>query len=135
VAELGRVNVLLKQWEWAKRKLTKEEINNEILLVTDNDRKAMRHMATGMKKGDMLREIWVWDKEVVITEEVRNSVFFHLGNMVISFWHSNKELLLEIWSWVRGKQQQRRYRTVISLRQGGKDRLLRGSNLELFQMI
>jgi hypothetical protein len=89
VAELGRVKVLLKQWEWAKRKLTTEEINDEILLATDNGRKAMWHMAAGMKKGDMLWEIWVWDKEVVTTEEVRNSVFFHSGNMDISFWYSS----------------------------------------------
>jgi hypothetical protein len=50
--------VLLKPWEWAKRKIT-EEINNEILLATGNDVKTVWHMAAGMENEDLLQEIWV----------------------------------------------------------------------------
>jgi hypothetical protein len=67
---LVRVKALLKQWEWAKRKLITEEINNEILLPTDNDGKTVWHMATGVEKGDLLQELWVWAKEALTTEEI-----------------------------------------------------------------
>jgi ankyrin repeat protein len=53
-AELVRLKVLLKPWEWAKRKITTEEINNDILLATDNDGKTIWHMAAGMENEDLV---------------------------------------------------------------------------------
>jgi hypothetical protein len=32
----GHLEALHKIWEWAKEKLTREEVNNKMLLVTDN---------------------------------------------------------------------------------------------------
>ena len=69
-----RVKVLLKQWEWAKRKLTTEEINDEILLAIDSDGKTV--LAHGSRDGDLLQELWVWAKEALTTEEIKNSLFF-----------------------------------------------------------
>jgi len=34
-AENGNVQVLHKLWEWVEKKLTREEINNKLLLGTD----------------------------------------------------------------------------------------------------
>jgi len=83
--------VLLKQWEWAKRKLTTEEINNEILLATDNDGKTIWHLAAGMENGDLLQELWVWVKEALTTEEIKNS-FFHSGYVYQCLAHISKVL-------------------------------------------
>jgi hypothetical protein len=98
--ELVRVKVLLKQW--AKRKLTTEEINNEILVAKDNDGKTVWHMAAGMENEDLLHELWVWAKEALTTEEIKNSLFFHSGHMDTNCWHTSVkscglESLLDIW--------------------------------------
>jgi hypothetical protein len=63
-------NLLQELWVWAKEALTTEEINNEILLATDNDGKTVWHMATGRENGDLLQELWVWAKEALTTEEI-----------------------------------------------------------------
>jgi hypothetical protein len=43
-------------------------------------------MAAGVENGDLLQELWVWCKEALTTEEIKNSLFFHSGHTDISFW-------------------------------------------------
>jgi hypothetical protein len=45
-------------WDWAKEKLTTEEINNKFLLTTDNKGRTIWHMAAKWGKSEILQTIW-----------------------------------------------------------------------------
>jgi len=54
----GKLDTLLQVWEWAEEKLTKEEMNNKLLLVTDNTGMTALLESACEGKLDILLEIW-----------------------------------------------------------------------------
>jgi hypothetical protein len=52
----GKLVTLEKFWEWAKEKLTTEEINNKLLLGTDNEGRTAWHLAAMWGKLEMLEK-------------------------------------------------------------------------------
>ena len=44
-AEQGNSEILQKVWDWAKEKLTTQEINNKMFLGTDKEGRSAWHMA------------------------------------------------------------------------------------------
>ena len=51
---------MLKIWEWAEEKLTAEEINNKLLVATDNEGWTAWHNAAYEVYLDILLEVWEW---------------------------------------------------------------------------
>jgi len=51
---------VLKIWEWAEEKLTAEEINNKLLVATDNEGWTAWHNAAYEVYLDILLEVWEW---------------------------------------------------------------------------
>lgn len=70
-AERGKLS-LLYIWEWAKEKLTKEEINNKQLLATDQMGRTAWYVAAEQSKEDILLLIWKLAKENLTTEEINH---------------------------------------------------------------
>jgi ankyrin repeat protein len=48
------LHILLKVMEWAEEKLTKEEINNNLLLATDNEGMTALHVAAFVGNLDIM---------------------------------------------------------------------------------
>jgi len=44
-AELGNLELLQNIWEWAKENIKTEDLNNKLLLATDNMERTVCHMA------------------------------------------------------------------------------------------
>jgi hypothetical protein len=42
----GKIDILVKECEWAQEKFTKEEIFNKVLLATDNEVMSVFHRAS-----------------------------------------------------------------------------------------
>jgi len=53
----------MKLWDLAEEKLTTEEINNNLLLATDNSGLTAWHWAACNVKLDILLKIWEWAEE------------------------------------------------------------------------
>jgi hypothetical protein len=70
----GRLEILLKVWEWAKEKLTTEEINNKLLLATDNVGRTFFHTAAEWGQLEVLQLVWEWATEKLTTEEISNKL-------------------------------------------------------------
>jgi endo-1,4-beta-D-glucanase Y len=70
----GHLDVLLKIWVWAKENLTREEINNKLLLATDYMGRTAWNVAASKGKVDVLHEIWQWAKENLTREEINNKL-------------------------------------------------------------
>jgi hypothetical protein len=58
----GKLETLLKVWEWAKETLTKEEINNKLLLATDDKGRTVWHVAVERGNLEILVKLWEWAK-------------------------------------------------------------------------
>jgi len=67
-ANWSNSEILEKLWEWAKQKLTTEEIKNKLLLGTDQDGKTAWHYADELGNTKILQNIWEWAKENLTTE-------------------------------------------------------------------
>ena len=73
-AGIGHVELLEKQWYWAKKlQLKPEELRNELLLSKDEFNQTAWHMAAREGHDEVLGELCDWDKELQLKpEEVRN---------------------------------------------------------------
>ena len=60
--KLGNLEILQQVWEWAKGKLTTDEINYELLLGMDSEGWTAWHVAAIRGNLEMLQEIWEWVK-------------------------------------------------------------------------
>ena len=54
----GKQDVMQKIWEWAKERLTTQEIKNEMLLRTDNEGRNVWHIAAFRGKLYVMQKIW-----------------------------------------------------------------------------
>ena len=62
-AVFGRLKVLQKLWEWTNDKLTTEEINNKLLLVTNDKGRTLFHRAADWSELELLEKVWDWANE------------------------------------------------------------------------
>jgi hypothetical protein len=65
----GGLELLQKVWEWANEKLTSEEINNILLLATDEGRTVF-HMAAKCDRIEVLQKVCEWANDKVTTEGI-----------------------------------------------------------------
>jgi ankyrin repeat protein len=96
------LHLLQKIWKWAKENLTKEEINNILLLATDNMGRTAWHVATEEGKLCVLQKIWGWAKENTTREEVNNKLLLATNDMGKTAWHvatkaGKLEILQKLW--------------------------------------
>jgi len=61
-------------WELAKKRLTTEEIKNEMLLRTDGEGRSAWHIAAFRGEVDVMQEIWKLAKRRLTTEEIENEI-------------------------------------------------------------
>jgi endo-1,4-beta-D-glucanase Y len=86
-AGMGKLDILQKIWEWAKEILTKEEINNKLLLATDNKGRTAWHVAASWGKLGVLLKIWEWAKENLTTEEINNKLLLATDSKGRTAWN------------------------------------------------
>ena len=97
-AEEGKPEILHKVWEWAKEKLTTEEINNNLLLATDCYGRTVWHAAAEEDKPQILQKVWELAKEKLTTEEIYNKLFLATDNTGRTVWHvAGKRIHFLIW--------------------------------------
>jgi hypothetical protein len=83
----GPKYVMHKIWDWAKEKLTTEEIKNEMLLHTDNDGRTTWETAAYLGQQAVMQNIWVLAKENLTTEEIKNEMILRTDNDGSTDWH------------------------------------------------
>ena len=66
--------MLQKVWEWANENLTREEINNKLLLSTDHEGITAWHWAALWGNLDVLQKVWTWANENLTREEINNKL-------------------------------------------------------------
>ena len=71
----------------AKKNLTTEEINNKLLLATENMNRTAWHVATEGGKLGVLQIIWELAKENLTREEINNKLLLATDNMNRTAWH------------------------------------------------
>jgi len=108
-ALLGNLEILQKLWEWAKEKLTTEEINNTLLLGTDNEGRTAWHLAAMWSNVENLQKVWEWAKERLTTEEINTKFLLGTDNGGRTAWHlaaiwGNVENLQKVWDLAKEKQ-------------------------------
>ena len=67
----GELNIMQNKWEWAERKLTTEEIKNEILLRTDDEGMTAWQLAAYRVKLDVMQKVWELAEEKLTSEEIK----------------------------------------------------------------
>ena len=82
-AERGISEILQKVWEWAKENLTKEEINDKLLLGTDKYGRTAWHYAAMRGDSEILKKRWEWAKENLTKEEINNKLL--LGTDIYTY--------------------------------------------------
>ena len=102
----GNLHVLQEIWEWAKENLTNEEINNKLLLATDDMGRTAWHVAAEVGKLDALQKIWEWAKKNLTNEEINNKLLLATDDMDRTVWHVAAEgrnllVLQKIWEWAK----------------------------------
>jgi hypothetical protein len=65
---------LEKLWNWAKEKLTQQELINNFLLAKDNRKKTTWHVAAKWGETESLQNIWEWAKVELSTEQLKNGL-------------------------------------------------------------
>jgi flagellar basal body rod protein FlgG len=75
----------------AKKNITKEEINNILLLATDNMSRTVWHKAVECDNVQVLQEIWELTKENLTREEINNKLVLATDNMSRTIWHMTAE--------------------------------------------
>ena len=96
------VEVLQKVWEWAKEKLTTEEINNKLLLGTEKDGKTAWQRVAKWRNSDILQKVWEWAKENLTKEEINEKLILGTDKAGKSVWHyaatrDNSEIIQKVW--------------------------------------
>jgi hypothetical protein len=66
------MNVLAK----SKKKQTREEINNNLLLATDDEVRTVFHMAVKCGGLELLQNVWEWANWKLTTGEIKYTVLF-----------------------------------------------------------
>jgi len=56
----GNLDILLKLWDWAERSPTTEDIQNNLLLATDDDVRTVFHMVVKCRVLELLQDVWEW---------------------------------------------------------------------------
>jgi len=72
----GHKEVLETVWEWAKEKLTSDELKNNLLLGKDYEKRTAWQRAARMGKIKELLKLWEWAKQELTTEELHNRFRF-----------------------------------------------------------
>jgi len=103
-ANVGNLKVLKKLWEWAKKKLTKDEIKERVLFDTDKKGRNIWHLASRGGNLDKLRNIWEWAKEHLTKEDVKNKLLLSTDNEGMTAWHcasreGNLDILQKVLEW------------------------------------
>jgi len=65
---------ITKSTEWAEEKLTTEDINNKLLLGTDNKGRTAWHLAAENGNFKLLHNMWEWAEKKLTTEEINNKL-------------------------------------------------------------
>ena len=76
----GKLEMLQRVWEWANEKLTTEEINNKLLLGTDNEGRTVWHLAAIRGNLEILQKVWERANEKLTTEEINNKLLLGTDN-------------------------------------------------------
>jgi uncharacterized protein YeeX (DUF496 family) len=88
----GRLKILQELWDWANEKLTTEEINNKILLATDDQGRTVFHAAAECGRLEVLRKLWEWAKKKLTAEMINNILLLATDDQEkLSFiWQQNR---------------------------------------------
>jgi len=73
-SKYGGLNFLQTLWEFAKEKLTTEEIKNNLLLLTVCERRTAWLLAAEWDILGTLQLLWEWAEEKLTTEEIKNKL-------------------------------------------------------------
>ena len=60
--------------------LTKDEINNKLLIATNNEGRTAWHWAAGWANIEAFEKLWVCAKENLTTEEINNKLLLATDN-------------------------------------------------------
>jgi ankyrin repeat protein len=71
----GKLDVLLKVWNWAEEKLTTEELNNKLLLATDKEGWTAWHYAAHECYLYILLRVWEWAEGKLTTEDINSKIY------------------------------------------------------------
>jgi len=71
---MGLFRDITNVWDWAKNKLTTEEIKNKLLLGTDNKGKTAWYWAAQKYNLEILHKILEWAKEKLTPEKINNKL-------------------------------------------------------------
>jgi hypothetical protein len=63
-AERGNWQSIEKMWEWAKAELSTDDLNNQLLLATDDREQTVLHYATLCDKQLLIGRMRKWVKEL-----------------------------------------------------------------------
>jgi hypothetical protein len=97
----------IKVWEWAKEKLTKEELNSKLLLARDDRERTAWQVAAMMFNTESLVEIWKWAKVDLTPENLKNEFLLAKDNRKKTAWQvaaewGKSESLEKIREWAKG---------------------------------
>jgi endo-1,4-beta-D-glucanase Y len=70
-----------KYWSWTNENLTREEVNNKLLLSTDNEGMTAWHWAARWGKLDVLQKVWDWTNENLTRQELNNILLLATDNV------------------------------------------------------
>jgi hypothetical protein len=106
--ESGNLQVLEKLWEYAKEKLTTEDINNKILLARYNEGMTVLHKAACGGKLDVLLKIWDWAEEKLNTQEISKKLILATDHARRTAWHwavcmEKLDIMQQVWEWAEEK--------------------------------
>jgi ankyrin repeat protein len=73
----GKVEVLDRLWEWAKKVLNRDELNNKLLLARDEREKTVLHHAIFSENVQILERVWKWANEQLTPEKLKEIVLAH----------------------------------------------------------
>jgi len=90
-ADQGRLKLLQKVWEWANEKLTAEEINNKLLLATDNKGRNVLYMAADLGRPEILQKVSEWAKKKLTPQEINNNLLLAIEGEGRIIWHVTGE--------------------------------------------
>jgi len=104
---VGRhIKVLKKLREYAKQKLTKEELNYKLLLHKDSMGRTAWHNAAVEGHTEVLETLWEWAKEQLNPDELKTNLLLGKDYKKRTAWHlaarmGNIKELLKLWEWAK----------------------------------
>jgi hypothetical protein len=107
-AVCGNIQVLQKLWEWAKEKLTTEDLNNKLLLAKDKRGQTAWHVAAECGNLELLQRLCEWAKEVLTAEVMSDELLLARDDNKQTFLHvaAKKNSIKEfenVWDWATEK--------------------------------